>query len=146
MSVLFRYSAKVITTTSITKVIIIISDLRQYIYVGMRPCIQIELRVRTELKLVLHENHYLQPKIASLLWCVDDHGQQVKRLEIHTPRLHASLVNIDRASELEQSVASTLVRDTFIFDTLDTTKEGTHCLVWHVDALASVLMCPIQSV
>ncbi len=101
-----------------------------------------ELRVRTVCELACHEQHYLRPEVVAFCGVQDDDSQRVTR----NARLHATSANWERAISQTVPSDSELVREIFILDCLETTKEGTWCNMWHLHALASVLKSPVRSI
>ena len=101
-----------------------------------------ELRVKTVIELLLHEQHYLLSEVVSFLGVVRHDTIRYAQ----SPRLHATSANIERASSHVVAAESTLLREIFVLDCLDTCKDGNYCNMWHIHALSSVFKCPIQSI
>ena len=74
---------------------------------------------------------------------MDDGG---RRRQLSNARLHATSANLEAASSRTLPLDSTIARETFILDCLETTKESTYCNMWHVHALSSVLKSPVRSI
>lgn len=96
-----------------------------------------EFRDRTLCELVLHQQHYLQPSIISLL---DPDG-----IVISKNALIATSENFFKASS-ECTIDIDFATTIFQLDCLGTAKNGTYSNMIHLHGLASVLECSITSI